>query len=104
MLSCSQTPPGPDGFNGAGVSLSDDRAQRHLIDAAATSLGIFAIAATSAVEVLVFLHRYGTNDVTDGVFAAFALYAVVTVFAQNLRTVGAGRRGVGQKQTAAVVP
>src|SRR5436190_16023145 len=72
--------------SGPMAEVEKPRANRHLRDVAATSIGIFAIAATSAVEVLVFLHRYGTTGTTDGVFAAFALYAVVTVFAQNLRT------------------
>src|SRR3954468_1240133 len=58
----------------------------HLLDTAATSLGILAVAVTSAAEVLLFLHRFGTTPRTDGVFAAFALYTLVTVFAQILRT------------------
>ena len=62
------------------------RSDRHLVDTAVTSLGILAIAVTSAAEVLLFLHRFGVTGLTDGVFAAFALYSLVAVFAQILRT------------------
>src|SRR5581483_1785264 len=66
--------------------MNDVETRRHLLDTVATSIGILAIAVTSAVEVLLFLHDFGTTDRTDGVFAAFALYSLVTVFAQILRT------------------
>jgi len=66
--------------------MNDVDSDRHLLDTAVTSLGILAIAITSAAEVLAFLHRFGATSRTDGVFVAFALYSLVTVFAQILRT------------------
>jgi hypothetical protein len=66
--------------------MNDIESDRHLLDTAVTSLGILAIAVTSAAEVLAFLHRFGATTRTDGVFVAFALYSLVTVFAQILRT------------------
>jgi peptidoglycan biosynthesis protein MviN/MurJ (putative lipid II flippase) len=43
------------------------------------------MAATSGVQAVLYLGRFGTNARTDGFFVAFALYSTFGVFSQSLR-------------------
>jgi hypothetical protein len=56
------------------------------LSAAANGLAVAVVAAGSGVQVVLYLHRFGTNHATDGFIAAFAVYALVVVVAQILRT------------------
>lgn len=49
------------------------------------SMATFAMAAASAIQAVLYLGRFGTNDRTDGFFIAFALYSTFGVFSQSLR-------------------
>jgi hypothetical protein len=51
----------------------------------AMSMATFAMAAASAIQAVLYLGRFGTNDRTDGFFIAFALYSTFGVFSQSLR-------------------
>lgn len=51
----------------------------------AMSMATFAMAFASAIQAVLYLGRFGTNDRTDGFFIAFALYSTFGVFSQSLR-------------------
>lgn len=51
----------------------------------AMSVATFAMAATSALQAVLYFSRFGTNGRTDGFFVAFALYTTFGVFCQSLR-------------------
>lgn len=51
----------------------------------ALSVATFAMAAASAIQAVLYLSLFGTNEQTDGFFVAFALYATFGVFSQSLR-------------------
>ena len=55
-------------------------------DVVATAAGVLAIAVGSGAQALVFLSEFGVNARTDAVFAAYAIYVLVVLFGQFLRT------------------
>lgn len=65
--------------------------------AALNSIGLLVTALGSAIQVALFLSQFGANHRTDGVIAALAVYSLVSVVGQLLRTtavrllVGSGR-------------
>lgn len=65
--------------------------------AALNSVGLLSTALGSAIQVALFLGQFGANHRTDGVIAALAVYSLVSVVGQLLRTtavrllVGSGR-------------
>ncbi len=54
--------------------------------AALNSVGLLATALGSAIQVALFLGQFGANHRTDGVIAALAVYSLVSVVGQLLRT------------------
>jgi hypothetical protein len=55
----------------------------------ALSVATFAMAAASAAQAVLYLSGYGTSELTDGFFIAFALYTTIGVFSQSLRLTAA---------------
>ena len=52
-------------------------------------MATFAMAAASAAQAVLYLSGYGTSELTDGFFIAFALYTTIGVFSQSLRLTAA---------------
>ncbi len=57
----------------------------HRLARYATAGSVAVLAAASAVQMLLFLGKFGTSAATDGVLGAYSLYVLVTVFAQGSR-------------------
>jgi peptidoglycan biosynthesis protein MviN/MurJ (putative lipid II flippase) len=72
----------PVAHRGAEVGGGNERRARAGM---AMSLATFAMAATSGLQAVLYLGRFGTNARTDGFFVAFAMYSTFGVFAQSLR-------------------
>jgi peptidoglycan biosynthesis protein MviN/MurJ (putative lipid II flippase) len=53
------------------------------------AVATFAMAAASGLQAALYLHSYGTDELTDGFFVAFALYTVFGVFSQSIRVTSA---------------
>jgi hypothetical protein len=80
-----ETPPLPDlGMPPAAASLA--AGSRQVGDVVATGAAILTLAFASGLQAILFLHYFGASDRTDGFFAAYALYIVVAVFSQTLRS------------------
>jgi hypothetical protein len=87
------SPTGADGAASAGIALS---------------VAMFAMAATSGIQALLYLDAFGIGGRTDGFFVAFGLYVTFGVFSQSIRVTAApllvGRRArLGPRQLAAVM-
>lgn len=76
----------------------------------AMAIATLSMAAASGIQALLYLSTFGVNGRTDGLFVAFALYAIVGVFSQCIRITSVpllvepnARLGAGQFAAALVV-